>query len=222
VSKLSGFIPLLLVIPAFGQSFSAGVKLGVPATPYFDTGTTGSLHGSAVYSSATRRYTLGLTGEWHLTRAFGFELDAMYHRLGYTGSFTTLGAEFFSNSVLHVDGDSWDFPLLAKYRFGRGIRPYMAAGGTLRFIGPVHGQGEQTILSGPLLPATAIATDSPSELNKRVYPGLTAAGGVEFAAGRFRILPELRYTRWAPIISGPGGVLRLAPNQVEFLLGAGF
>jgi hypothetical protein len=48
---------------------------------------------------------------------------------------------------------------------------------------------------------------------------VTAAGGVEFRTGRLRLLPELRYTRWTANISVPGGLLRFAPNQVEFLLG---
>jgi hypothetical protein len=69
---------------------------------------------------------------------------------------------------------------------------------------------------------TAVETNSPADLNKRIYPGVTAAGGVEFGAGRFRIMPELRYTRWTANISGPAGLLRFAPNQLEFLLGLDF
>jgi hypothetical protein len=198
------------------------VKLGVPITQFFDTGAIGSLHGSGDYSSGTRRYTFGLSGEWWLTRAFGFELDAMYHRLGYTGTVIKVGAGYFNTSVLHVGGNSWDFPLLAKYRFGRVIRPYAAGGGTLRYIGPGHGQGEQTVLGFPADVTTAVETNSPADLNKRIYPGVTAAGGVEFGAGRFRIMPELRYTRWTANISGPAGLLRFAPNQLEFLLGLDF
>jgi hypothetical protein len=127
-----------------------------------------------------------------------------------------------SHSVLHVSGDAWDFPLLAKYRFGRVIRPYAAAGGTLRYIGPVHGQGQQTTVAIPANITTTLDTNSPADLNKRVYSGPTAAAGVEFGAGRFHILPELRYTHWTSNISGPGGVLRLAPNQIEVLFGFEF
>jgi hypothetical protein len=212
-------LPLFLFLPAaFGQGFDAGVKVGVPVTNFFDTGSSGSVHGSSVYSSATRRYTLGLSGEWWLTHAFGFEVDAMYHRLGYTGTAISVGTGGVTDSVLHVTGNAWDFPLLAKYRFGHILRPYVAGGGTLRYIGPVHGQGEQTNVTFPTN-VTVINTDSPVDLNKRVYPGLTAAGGLEFGVGRFKLLPELRYTRWTANISGSNGVLRFAPNQLEFLLG---
>jgi hypothetical protein len=205
--------------PAFGQSFEAGVKVGVPATPFFETGAIGAVHGGTQDSSGTRRYTIGASAEWHLTRNFGFELDAMYHRLGYTTTVTEVNASNFSRAVLHVTGNAWDFPVLVKYRFGRVLRPYAAAGGTLRYIASGQGQGEQTSLGFPSDVTTVIQTSSPSDLNKRIYPGLTASGGLEFNLGRLHLLPELRYTRWTANISGPAGTLRFAPNQVEFLLG---
>lgn len=48
-------------------------------------------------------------------------------------------------------------------------------------------------------------------------PGVSAAAGVEFGSGGFRLLPELRYTRWRQ--ARISGALRPAPDQVEFLLG---
>jgi hypothetical protein len=66
---------------------------------------------------------------------------------------------------------------------------------------------------------TPIDTAKPSELRKRLYPGLAAAGGLEWNAGPVRVSPELRYTHWTANISPPSGLLRLEPNQVEFLLG---
>ena len=113
---------------------------------------------------------------------------------------------------------------MAKYRFGRVLRPYVAGGGALRYVGPVRGQGSQTV--GSLVTrtssTTALDTTEPSELRKREYPGLTAAGGIELRAGRLHMLPEFRYTRWTANIAGPGGVLRFAPNQAEFLVGVLF
>ena len=66
---------------------------------------------------------------------------------------------------------------------------------------------------------TPIDTTEPSDLRKRIYPGLTVAGGIEFGRSRLRLLPEFRYTRWTANISGSRGVLRFNPNQAEFLLG---
>jgi hypothetical protein len=213
----------VFTLPACGQGIHAGLKLGVPITQYFETGSTGSLHGSADYSTATRRYMLGASGEWRLTNAFGFEVDALYHRMGYVAivNFVNSANGNFSNSSIDVKGNSWDFPIMAKYRFGRAVRPYVAGGGVLRHVGPVRGRGEQTI--GTLVTRTSsinpLDTTEPSELRKRFYTGLTAAGGIEIGEGRLRVLPEFRYTRWTANITGPGGLLRFAPNQAEFMIG---
>src|SRR4029077_7219734 len=85
--------------------------------------------------------------EWRLTNAFGFEVDALYHRMGYVGivNFFDSASGKFSNSAIDVKGNSWDFPIMAKYRFGRVVRPYVAGGGVLRHVGPVRGRGELTI-----------------------------------------------------------------------------
>jgi hypothetical protein len=216
----------VFALPVWGQGIHFGLKLGVPLTQYFETGVSGSLHGTAEYSAATRRYTLGASGEWRMTHAFGFEADALYHRMGYVGlvNYFDSANGNFSNSAIDVKGDSWDFPVMAKYRFGRVVRPYVAGGGVLRYVGPVRGRGEQTI--GSLVTRTGttspLDTTEPSELRKRFYPGLTVAGGIEIGRARLRVLPEFRYTRWTANISGPNGVLRFAPNQAEFIVGVLF
>ena len=49
------------------------------------------------------------------------------------------------DSIINVKGNSWDFPIMAKYRFGRVIRPYVAGGAVLRYIGPVRERGVETV-----------------------------------------------------------------------------
>ena len=212
--------------PTMGQAIRFGVTAGVPITQYFETGRSGGLHGGADYSAATRRYTLGASAEWYLVKAFGFELDVMYHRMGYVGivNFFDSANGNFSNSQIDVKGNSWDVPLMAKYRFGRLARPYVAGGGVLRYIGPVRGRGQETngSLATGASSTTPIDTTDPSELRKRFFPGLTAAAGLEFGADRFRLLPEFRFTHWTANISAPGGLLRFPANQVEFLVGVRF
>jgi hypothetical protein len=216
----------LFAAPAHSQEFRFGAKLGVPITSYFETGSTGSLHGSAEYSAATRRYTLGPSVEWRWSNGLGFEGGALYHRMGYVAivhSFdSATGA--FHDSAVDIKGNSWDFPLMLKYRSRKPLHRYAAAGPLIRYLGPVRGRGEQT--SGSLVTGvritTPVDTSDPSELRKRVYPGFTAAAGFEWTVHRVHLLPELRYTRWTANISGPGGLLRFAPNQLEFLLGALF
>jgi hypothetical protein len=133
--------------PEFAQGLHFGVKAGVPITEYFETGQTGSLHGHAEYSAATRRYTVGVSAEWRLTHNFGWELDALFKRMGYVGIVTSYGlftGGITTNSAYDSKGDSWDFPLMAKYRFGRATRPYVAGGAVVRYIGPIRALGQVT------------------------------------------------------------------------------
>ena len=217
---------LIFAVPALGQGVHFGVEAGVPITQYFETGRSGSLHGGAEYSAATRRYTLGAAAELSLTSTLGFELDVMYHRMGYVGivNFFDSAQGNFTNSQIDVKGNSWDVPLMAKYRFARVARPYVAGGGLVRFLGPVRGRGQKT--NGSLATGTSstilLNTTDPSELRKRFYPGLTVAAGLEFGAERFRLLPEFRFTHWTANIAGPGGLLRFPTNQAEFLVGVRF
>ena len=216
----SALFLITLATPAFAQGLRFGGKAGVPMTEYFDTI-------SPRYSSATRRYTVGPSIEVSVWKNFGLEFDVLYKRMGYVGSASSRGRQppFFTDSF-EVKGNSWDFPLMVKYRFGRGLPLYVAGGGFLRHIGPVRARGVRTgtRLVGVDGRAVSMAfsepfdTSDPSDLRKRTWPGLTVASGLEFGRGRFRVLPEFRYTRLTSNIS-EHGPLRFNPNQAEFLLG---
>lgn len=204
---------LACAAPVCAQGLHPGIKVGVPATTYFQTGRAEVSNGSAEYSAATRRYTLGVSLEWQLSGSFGVELDAMYKRMGYVGIFESPAERIAYDSK----GNSWEFPLLVKYRFGGRVRPCVAGGPTLRYIGPIRALGERIVGAT----RTPIDTTEPSDLRKRFYPGLAAAVGIELGHGRLRWLPELRYTRWTANIAGHSGPLRFNPNQGEFLLECG-
>jgi hypothetical protein len=218
---------ILWTLTAFGQTFRAGLQAGIPFTEYFHTGPYSlGLHGGGEYSAATRRYTLGVFAEWRLTDAVAMQSGALYHRMGYVAilNFFDSANGSFRNTAIDVKGNSWDFPLLAKYRFRGRVRPYAAGGGVLRYVGPVRGKGEETV--GSLVTNTSsttpLDTSQPSDLRKRFYPGICAAGGVELGKARIRIRPELRYTRWTANLSGAAGALRFAPNQLELLVALTF
>lgn len=214
--------PLLLMLAlaagCYAQGFHFGLKAGVPATSYFETGLTRSPAGTTDYSAATRRYTFGASAEWRFARSVGLELDVLYKRTGYVRIEDSLTSSTSTHSSFDSKGHSWDFPLLAKRRFGR---PYLAGGAVLRYFGPIRARGE-TVETNPI---TGVATHRPIDrsdpppLTGRVAWGLTAGGGIEFHAGRTRLLPELRYARWLTNIFAPGDALRFSPNQAEFLLG---
>ena len=211
---------------ALAQGFHFGGKAGVPITQYFETGVAEAPTYRAEYSAATRRYTFGPSAEWRITRAFGFEVDALYHRMGYVAILDTFSTSqgASTRSAIDVKGNSWDFPLMAKYRSNGAMRPYLIGGGVLRHVGPVRGRGEVIVQNSmsATTSRTVLDTTQPSELRKRLYPGVIAGGGVEFGADRFRVLPEIRYTRWTANISVQGGLLRFESNQVEFLIGVLF
>jgi len=166
---------IALATPAFAQSFHFGVKAGVPMTDYFQTGRTGARNRSAEYSSATRRYTVGASAELRLRHGLGVELDALYKRMGYVGV-VRFGPGIVTTSAFDAKGGSWDIPLMAKFRFGLPVvRPYVAGGGVLRYIGPVRARGTSTVenlITGTTV-TTPIDTKEPSDLRKRIYPGLT-------------------------------------------------
>lgn len=216
------FLSFILLAPrAAAQPLEFGIKAGVPITEYFDTSGYGSLHGDAHYTATARRYTLGAFAEWRFHRAFGLELDAMFHRMGYVAYVNTFNNGSFTNSVNDVIGDSWDFPLAAKYHVHR---MFLLGGGVLRYVGPVRGHGHET--DGSLITGTSttapIDTTDPSELRKRVYAGVTLGAGVDCPAGRMTIVPEFRYVRWTSNIAGEGGLLRFSPNQLEVTVGFAF
>jgi hypothetical protein len=221
---------LTITRPALAQRFSFGATAGAPLTQYFQTSSSFYYETNTSYASATRRYTLGGAAEWHLTRSLGIELDAMYHRIGYadtvSGNSPTDGLYYYSHT--EVEGNSWDFPLMAKYRLFSGtVRPYVAAGGVLRHLGPMHATDQISHSlrpGGPLSNTTLTTVDSgsPPELTTRTYPGLTAAIGVDFGSGHIHWEPELRWTHWTSNFGGPYPLLSFPPNQVEFLLGVRF
>jgi hypothetical protein len=208
---------------AAAQGLHFGAIAGVPLTHYFDTGAAGARNFSADYSAATRRYTVGIAVERGLAGPLGIEGDVLFHRMGYVAIVDTFADPqgIATHSAIDVKGDSWDFPLRVKLRLGG---PYLAAGGVLRYAGPVRGLGERTVrnLITGAVTATPLDTSDPSELRKRFYPGVTAGAGIELGAGRVRIAPEFRYTRWTANIAGSAGTLRFTPNQAEFEVGFWF
>jgi hypothetical protein len=219
--RLVLLISTFMAPSAIAQWLQFGVKTGVPITEYYDTGSYGGLHVDAHYTATTRRYILAGSIEWRINHSLGLELDAQFHRMGYVAYVNTFNNGNFTNSVVDVIGDSWDFPLAAKYYLPRGHRLFVLGGGVLRYVGPVRGHGHET--DGSLITqastTTAIDTTDPSELRKRFYPGVTFGAGVDCPAGRVTIVPESRYTRWTANISGEGGLLRFSPNQIEVLVG---
>jgi hypothetical protein len=219
--------PLLPLLSIFASTaslqaadFRLGIKTGVPLTRYFDT--------AGDYSAATRRYTVGLSAEWNPVNRAALELGVLYKRMGYVGivsSFAPGSLSIFTTDAFDSKGNSWDFPLIVKYRFATSPGVYAGGGGTVRYIGPIRARGEHTVRdlgapAGTPPRSEPIETTHPSDLRKRVYPGGTVVAGIEFRMGRFRAGPEFRYTRWTANLGNR--LLRFAPNQAEMLVAVVF
>jgi len=187
------------------QAVTVGVKGGVPITNSFTSSGAG-------FNFDTKRYTVGPTIEFHIPHGLGIEVDALYKRL----TFGTTGSPFFST---RTTANSWEFPLLLKYRPGSDnpVHPYIAGGVSFR-----HLSGLQEVRS--FFDGTRLVTDDPFPLENRFTAGFVIGGGIEFRPSQyFRIAPEFRYTRWGwENFRDPGGVWRSKQNQAEVLLGITF
>jgi opacity protein-like surface antigen len=211
------FLLLLGAACAFSQPFSAGIKGGVPFTDFLSTAESGHIN----YTSVPNRYIIGVAAELRLPLGFGVEVDALYRHLNYASNSGSTGVTTVVSSS-STTGNTWEFPLLAKYRFGAKIvRPYVEGGvawDTLQGL-------KQTILTKVLASGstTTSSTSSPSELNKNTTTGFVIGAGVDIHALVIHITPELRYTRWgAKQFLDPNGLLQSNQNQAEFLVGIVF
>ena len=209
----------LCVISAASQPFSFGVKAGAPVTD-LDYAQYGSYF---PFQTVTNRYLIGPTAEVTLPFGFGVEVDAIYRHFRYTSSGERAGASSTTRTV----GNGWEFPFLAKRRFGkRSFRPYIGAGIAIDWV---YGRqtGTETLVTPTLPPVTIITPlDRSLSADNSVVAGFALGGGLEFGAGVLRFSPEIRYTRWfTPHFIGGGGefgALASQQNQIEVMVGITF
>jgi len=197
---------LLGSIPVFAQPFSAGIKAGIPLTDFLNAAGNGTFD----YSAPNQRYIVGGVAELRLPLGLGVEFDALYRKLGFTGSGTLAG----SPTTISASGNNWEFPLLLKYRFHFPVvRPYLDAGVAWDTIAGL----KETIVSVALPPS------SPSALQRNTTMGFVVGGGVDIHAIFLHISPEIRFTRWnSTQIGDTLGLLHSNLNQGEFLVGFTF
>jgi hypothetical protein len=191
---------------SFGQSsgphFLFGVIGGVALTDAFDHETTGFIIGpngiepmrSRSYSTL-KDYAIGPMVEVGLPGSgLSVEIDALYRPMNLTMAGVRPDGSLHSISPATVV--TWQFPALAKYRFGsRSVKPFIEAGPSFRVSGNLNDASPST------------------------YGG-TAGLGVEAQLGKLRIGPVARYTHWAADPDYVGS--RTKRNQVELLVGLSF
>jgi hypothetical protein len=212
--RLPAFL-LLLLMPASGQLVSFGIKAGGAAT--------GALDPQAQDVSEAKRYTLGPAVEIGLPFRLSAEIDVLYRRTGSRSAACDFGGCTFSS----VRANMFLFPLLAKYRFLRGpTTPFAVGGMAAQWVRTASGN-EQGWYEDPYIPGA-----SPTVYRGRLFTpaefnvGAVAGGGVEFRAGRARLSPELRYTRWNAryweVYGSRGYFTGSNLNQIDILMGVTF
>ena len=217
----SAVLSLFLLLAAEGtraQRLSFGVKGGVPLTD--------AVEGSFGNRSEARRYTVGPTVEVGLPFSLAVEFSALYKRTGYS----TADSFFGETDIVQVRANSWEFPMLAKYYLARrlSIRPFVEGGYVLRRLsgveGSVHSFGQNIVTGAPFdttrpLNTAFLLRDDPTH-------GFAGGGGLRFGAGRLRVAPEFRYTRWTgrgfDEQGSRGFLVQSVENQAEILVGVTF
>lgn len=153
-----------------GRKLEVGAVAGLPLTPGFRV--IGGI-------DERTRYLAGLSLQAMATKDLLVEVNAIYKPLR--------GVDF---SVL-----TWQFPVLAKYRWTRsGWSPFVAAGPSFRLAGNLNSY-------------------DPSHV------GATVGAGMETHTGGVRLSPALRYTRWA---KDTPAFARTNPDSVEIIFGVSF
>jgi hypothetical protein len=195
------FLFLLFLPAAFGQLFSAGIKIGAPLTDSFSDVTLPSavnLGGSIRTYSDAKKFVVGPQVELHLPFGFSINADGLYRPLRLvTASAPTPIAAPGINSANYA---SWEVTPALRYRFLHTpiVKPFAEAGPSFRWV------------------------DTPLDKNLS-NRGFTLGAGVEVKLFKIRVTPELRFTRWGSDHNVSTLLpLQSAQNQAEFLAGFSF
>jgi len=165
-------------------------------TTGFVVGTNGGIQPTRSLSYSTLKdYAIGPTVEVGLPwRRLSVEIDALYRPMNLM--MAGVDADGSLNSISPATVVTWEFPMMAKYRFGsRSVKPFIEAGPSFRASGNLNNASPST------------------------YGG--AAGiGLDTNVGKVRIGPLVRYIHWAADPDYAGS--RTRRNQVELLMGLSF
>ncbi len=193
-------------IPALSQSFTIGAQGGLRLT--------GDV--PAYFTSNSKRYLVGPMIEVGLPFHFAFEVDALYSRLGNTFYYPGVANESDVRTIIN----SWEFPLLVKYRLPVScVSPFLSAG-----VAPRYAAGSIHTIHYGYYPSDVTFSSTDWHAHDRA---LVFSAGAEIQRGHVRITPEIRYLKWAvprsPSSDDVAFYLRPPRNdEVQFLLGIGW
>jgi len=159
--------------------------------------------------------TLGPTVGLKLYSRLDIRFEAVYKRFGYQWRTPPAsGLSVYSTA----QGHSWEYPLLATYRFGSGkVRPFL--GGGLNLGGTAKGTSTDQFTDATS--GLPVVTTLESQTTHGLPMAYHIVGGVEWRFTRLSIRPELRYTRWNPDTTS-GSIVSNRRNQFEPVFGITF
>jgi len=157
----------MVVSPAISQSVSVGIKVGARLSEEF-SGSFGAI------SDESKRYTVGPMVDLKLPLRFSLEFDALYQPVGYTVQ--NFDFDFVTS---RERSNSWEFPIIAKYRlpgFSR-LQPYAGVGYAPRVVhgSRIDGQIDYD-LQGHIIAVSSTRLDTTYDTTH----GLVIEGGSRF------------------------------------------
>ena len=203
------FALLCLAIPGLPQPLTIGAEGGVRLTgdpqiydPIFDR-------------SNSKPYLVGPMVEVRLPFHFAFEADALYSRLGNATYIPLIANE----SDIRTIANSWEFPLLVKYRLPvPRVHPYASLG-----FAPRRAAGTINTIHYGFYPGDVTFSSVDWHAHDHAF---VLGGGVGVELWRIRITTEIRYLRWevptTPSSSDAAYYLRVPQNEAQVLLGIGW
>lgn len=167
----------LSAVASFAQPIGVGAKIGAPLSDVFTFAGPG-------FTAEKPVLTAGPFVEVRLPARLAIEFDALYEGLRFHYDARP------AFEIVNVSAQSWQFPLLLKYRFGsRRAYPFISGGVSAFYIGKVG-------IAGQSLPEN-VSTVLQRVGSTFVNGGGVIGGGIEMRLGPLRVAPELRFTRWA-------------------------
>jgi hypothetical protein len=144
---------------------------------------------ATTFVSGSSPFLIGPALEAALWKQVFLEVNAVYHPIEVSTR-SVLGNGQVFDSFSGIEGRTWEFPVLGKYKFAAGrVNPFLEAGPSFRLL-----------------------TE-----NSSLY-GVTAGAGLEVRLRALKIAPALRFTHWGPQgYHSPSTAIVV--NQVEFLTG---
>lgn len=181
-------------------------------TQYVQTASTNPILNSAYFgTSAGAKYTLGLTGEYLLTKRVSVGLDFFYHQEEYTqldqikSGLQDPNSSYDNRPLTSITQDTradyWDVPVVARYYLLRSKAPrglgwisqtFLIGGGAYRHVSNIR-----TGTSTSLPDGSTSYNEIPVAPNHNNLLGLVGGVGYKlFEYGKFKAMGEARYTRW--------------------------